>query len=103
MRTALRIATVALVMAAARPLSGAEIAGVKLPETMEAGGRELKLNGSALLKKMVFRVYVVALYLPTPAHDAEAVVRPDVPKVLILQFLRAVSRETLVAALERGF
>jgi hypothetical protein len=103
MRTALRIATAALLLAVARPLPGAEIAGVTLPESVEAGGRELRLNGSALLKKLVFRVYVVALYLPAPAHDAEAVVGPDVPKVLILQFLRAVSRESLVSALEGDF
>lgn len=103
MRTALRVATAALLLAVARPLSGAEIAGVALPESVEAGGRELRLNGSALLMKLVFRVYVVALYLPAPAHDAEAVVGPDVPKVLILHFLRAVSRESLVSALERDF
>jgi hypothetical protein len=87
----------------ARPLPAAEIAGVKLPETTTVGGRELKLNGTALLKKLVFRIYVVALYLPAPAHEAEAVVNPDVPKVLVLQFLRAVSREELVTPLERDF
>jgi hypothetical protein len=85
----------------ARPLPAARIAGVTLPETVEAGGRQLKLNGTALLKKLMFRVYVVALYLPLPAHETETVVGPDVPKVLILQFLRAVSREQLVAPIEQ--
>jgi hypothetical protein len=76
---------------------------VTLPDSVEVGGRALKLNGTALLKKLVFKVYVVALYLPAPAHEAEAVVGPDVPKVLILQFLRAVSRESLVSPLEQDF
>ena len=102
-RPALWLATSVASLAIARPLPTAEIAGVKLPETVMAGGQELKLNGTALLKKLVFRVYVVALYLSAPAHEAEAVVNPDVPKVLILQFLRAVSREELVSALEGDF
>ena len=103
MRLGLRIATSLLLLCAARPLPAGEIGGVAVPETVEVGGRELKLNGTALLKKLVFHVYVVALYLPVPAHDVEGVVGPDVPKALILQFLRAVSRDSLVSTLERDF
>lgn len=90
-------------LALARPLPAASVAGVTLPDSVEVGGRELKLNGAALLTKLVFRVYVVALYLPTPAGEAEEVVTPDEPKVLIVQFLRAVSRQALVSPLERDF
>lgn len=100
---ALWLATFVASLAMARPLPAAQIAGVKLPETVKAGGQELKLNGAALLKKLVFRVYVVALYLPSPVHEAEAAVAPDVPKVLILHFLRAVSREDLASPLEGDF
>ena len=57
----------------------------------------------ALLKKLVFRVYVVALYLPVPAHEAGAVVNPDVPKALTLHFLRSVSRDQLVTPLRGDF
>ncbi len=102
-RPALWLATSLASLLMARPLPAARIAGVTFPETVEAGGRQLKLNGTALLKKLVIRVYVVALYLPVPAHAPEAVVDPDVPKVLILQFLRAVSREQLVTPLEQDF
>ncbi len=97
------LATFVASLAMARPLPAAQVAGVALPETMTAGGQELKLNGAALLKKLVFRVYVVALYLPVPVHEAEAVVNPDVPKVLILHFLRAVRREDLTLPLEGDF
>lgn len=86
-------------LALARPLPAAEIAGVTLPDSVEAGGLELKLNGAALLQKVFFRVYVVGLYLPSPAREAEAVVDPDVPKALIVHFLRPVSRSSLVAPL----
>ncbi len=97
------LATFAASLAMTRPLPAAEIEGVKLPDAVEVGGRELQLNGTALLKRLLFRIYVVALYLPAPAHEAEAVVTPDVPKALILQFQRAVSRDQLVTALEGDF
>lgn len=100
---ALWLATSLASLLMARPLPAARVAGVTFPETVEAGGRQLKLNGTALLKKLVIRVYVVALYLPVTAHATETVVDPDVPKVLILQFLRAVSREQLVSPLEQDF
>lgn len=97
------LATSMVCLAVARPLPAARVAGVTLPDSVDVGGQKLKLNGTALLKRLVFRVYVVALYLPAPAHEAEAVVNPDVPKVLILQFLRAVSREALVTPLKGDF
>lgn len=87
----------------ARPLPAADVAGVALPPTVEVGGQVLKLNGTALLRKLVFRVYVVALYLPEPVHEAEAVVAPDVRKALVLEFLRPVSREALAEPLGRDF
>lgn len=102
-RPALWLAVAMAGLTLARPLPAAEIAGVTLPETVTVGGRELKLNGTALLKKLVFRVYVVALYLPAPAHDAGAVVGPDVPKALILHFLRPVRRDQLVTPLGGDF
>ena len=102
-RSAPWLVTAVTTLVMARSLPAAEIAGVTVPDTVAVGGQELKLNGTALLKKLVFRVYVVALYLPAPAHEAGAVVNPDVPKVLILQFLRAVSRDELVTPIERDF
>jgi len=102
-RSALRLTAFLAFVTLARPLPGAEIAGVTVPGTVEVGGEELKLNGTALLKKLVFRVYVVALYLPVPTHDPAVVVDPDVRKALVVQFLRPVSREALVGPLERDF
>ncbi|MHB8799594.1 MAG: chalcone isomerase family protein [Thermoanaerobaculia bacterium] len=102
LRAALLVTSLAWIVVA-RPLPAAQVAGVTLPETLDVGGRELKLNGTALLKKLVFRVYAVGLYLPAPAHDAGSVVGPDVPKALIIHFLRAVSRNDLVGPLELDF
>lgn len=97
------LATFVASLAMARPLPAARIGGHTVPETLVVGGQELKLNGTALLKKLIFPVYVVALYLPSPAREAGAVVTPDVPKALVLQFLRAVRREDLVKPLAQDF
>jgi hypothetical protein len=98
-RLTLLLALLSLACAA----QAADLAGVKLPDTMEVGGECLPLNGMALGKKFIFKVYVVALYLPAPAKADEAVVEPDVPKGFVMQFLRSVKKEKLVQAFKDGF
>lgn len=85
------------------PARAAELAGVKLADTMEVGGQSLKLNGMAVGKKFIFKVYVVGLYLPAPAKADKAVVDPDVPKGFVMEFLRSVRRDKLVEAFTQGF
>lgn len=81
----------------------AELAGVKLPDSMEVGGESLPLNGMAVGKKFIFKVYVVALYLPAPTTADVGVVDPDVAKGFVMEFLRSVRREKLVQAFKDGF
>lgn len=81
----------------------AELAGAKLPDTIEVGGQSLQLNGIALRKKFIFKIYVVALYLPAPTKTDAVVVDADVPKAFAMQFLRSVRREELVHAFKEGF
>lgn len=91
-----------LALLTAGPLGAARFSGVTLPDTMPVGGRTLRLNGAALLKKMVFKVYVAALYIEEPSKDAEAIVAAEVPKAFVLHFLRDVPRDQLAAAIVRG-
>lgn len=52
-----------------------ELAGVTMPDSASAGGATLQLNGMGVLKKMiVFKVYVVGLYLEHPTADAQAAI-----------------------------
>ena len=53
-------------------VSGAEVAGVQVPDTATDGGKTLKLNGAGLRKKAIFKVYVAGLYVENPMHDAAA-------------------------------
>lgn len=79
-----------------------ELAGVRLADTLAAGGQTLKLNGMGLRTKLVFKVYVAGLYLPEPARDAEAIVRADSPRTLIMEFVRDVKAGPLVEAYREG-
>ena len=75
-----------------------EIAGVTLPATVEAGVQSLVLNGAALRKKAVFKVYVAGLYLPAKNPDAGAILAADTPRELRMQFVRDVGKDKMCEA-----
>ncbi|MEP6471393.1 MAG: chalcone isomerase family protein [Acidobacteriota bacterium] len=93
----------ALLLALAIPVSAKEVAGVSLPETTTVEGKTLKLNGSGLRKKVVFKVYVAGLYLETPTRDAAAVISSDQIKRMQLSVLRSLSTAQINEAINEGF
>ena len=66
--------------------------GVTLPGEVQVAGRTLVLNGVALRKKAVFKVYVAGLYLPARTTDAAQILAADEPRQVVLQFLRGVDK-----------
>jgi chalcone isomerase-like protein len=98
---------VLLGLAAAFPVLAKEVAGVSLPETTTVDGKTLKLNGTGLRTKMVFKVYVAGLYLETPSRDAAAIISSDQAKSILMSFLREVGgakvTETIIEGFERNF
>jgi hypothetical protein len=85
------------------PALSGELAGVKMPDTMTAGGKALKLNGMGLRKKAIFKVYVGGLYVETPSKDAAAIVAADAPKAMKMHFVRNVDKAKLVEGYSEGF
>ncbi|HEX7253254.1 MAG TPA: chalcone isomerase family protein [Thermoanaerobaculia bacterium] len=81
----------------------AEVAGVKLPDSIEAGGKTLKFNGAGLRKKVVFKVYVAGLYLENPTKDAAAVLSSDQIKSMRLHILRTLDAGKITEAITEGF
>lgn len=90
------------VLAVAFPLHAAEVAGVNVAESARVGSQELVLNGAGVRRKVVFKVYVAALYLPAKNGSAAAIIESPGPRRISLQLLREVSAETLVTALREG-
>lgn len=74
--------------AAATPL---EFDGMKLEDTAQVAGQNLRLNGAGLSLRMVFRVYAISLYLPEPENTTEAVVHGEGPRRIAILMLRDVS------------
>ena len=80
-----------------------EIKGVKVDETAQVGGSALVLNGAGLRQKMVFKVYVGALYLAQKQADATAVINDTGNKRVSMHFLRELSAEALLKGMNEGF
>jgi hypothetical protein len=75
---------------------------VTLPARIEVEGQALVLNGMALRKKAIFKVYVAGLYLDQKNSDADAILSADSPRRIVLQFLRGVSGNQMCDALNDG-
>ncbi|MCU0235485.1 MAG: chalcone isomerase family protein [Acidobacteria bacterium] len=80
-----------LVCLFAVPIVAGTLAGVTLPDTMDLDGQKLVLNGMALRKKVVFKVYVAGLYLAAREQSGEKVLAADGPRCTVMHFLRSVS------------
>lgn len=80
-----------------------EVKGVKVDETVQVGVNTLVLNGAGVRTKMMFKVYVAALYLSQKQADANAVIGDHGSKRVSMHFLRAVSSEKLLHGMDEGF
>jgi len=89
------------VLAMALPVQAAEVAGVKLQDAANLGGKDLVLNGAGVRTRLMFKVYVAALYLPAKASDLPATLAQSTRRVQ-LNMLRNVGADDLVGALVEG-
>jgi hypothetical protein len=101
MRTTL--ALTAFLLAALLNLVGAPFSQVTLPDTVPVAGRQLVLNGSGIRGTLLSGSQVVGLYLERPSADAEAIIRAESPKRLLLHFLKPVSREQMIEDYSEAF
>jgi len=79
-----------------------EVAGVRVEETADLGGKKLALNGAGLRKKVFFKVYVGALYVEQRSGDPAALVAADAPRLVRLHMLRELDRESVLKAFREG-
>lgn len=93
---------VLLCMSVVRPLqaaegavSGQKLGGVTLPDRIEVEKQSLVLNGAALRKVALIRIYVAGLYLSTREEKADAILQADAPRSLVMHFLKNVDADRL--------
>jgi hypothetical protein len=84
---------------------GKECKGVSFPEQMQTEGGTLKLNGLGLRQATVLKVnvYVAALYVAQTSPDANAILKSDAPRQLVLHFVRDVGRADLNKSWDEDF
>ncbi|HUU04732.1 MAG TPA: chalcone isomerase family protein [Patescibacteria group bacterium] len=72
------------------PVVAGTLAGVTLPDTLDVNGQQMVLNGLALRKKVIFKVYVAGLYLPAKENNSEKILAADGPRCTVMHFVRSV-------------
>jgi hypothetical protein len=103
MTRALALALTAVAAAAPAPATARQVAGVEVAESVEVAGQALTLNGAGLRRKLVFDVYVGALYLPARCGDADAILAADAPWMVIMTFRRDVSQARILQGFIEAF
>jgi hypothetical protein len=92
--------TLALGLAGLAP--AAEVAGVKLDDTVKVGGKELKLNGAGVRTRIVVKVYVLGLYLTEKKDTTAGVLDAPGPRRFTLTMMREVTGDDLGQAFMAG-
>ena len=82
--------------------SAAEVAGVRLEDRIKVGNTELLLNGAGIRTRIFFKVYVGALYVVQPTHEANAVINAAAPRRMLLRLLRDLEAEKFSEAMHDG-
>ena len=88
-----------LLLLLAFPLHAAEVAGVKIDDTVRVASNDLALKGAGLRKRLFFQVYAIGLYVRDP--KADPVSQPG-PKRVHIHMLRDVGAEQFTEALADG-
>lgn len=79
-----------------------ELAGVKLDDSIKLGNENLRLNGAGIRYKMVFKVYVIGLYLTDKKISAADVLAAPGARRVTLAMLRDVGSEEFGKAFASG-
>src|SRR5271166_2381695 len=84
-------------------LHAASLAGVAMQDTVQVGGKTLVLNGLGVRTKMMVKVYVAGLYLEQKSSDANAIIKSDAPKQIVMQFVHGASKGQMTDAFNESF
>ena len=97
-----RLILAAALTVATISVSAATVAGVSLPDTADVAGQKLALNGAALRKKFVVKVYVGGLYLAAKQNNPAAILGADAPRRQVMHFLYDVDKGKMAEAWSEG-
>ena len=102
-KTVVSLAVLMFVLISMLALHAASLAGVSMPDTQQVGSTNLVLNGLGLRTKMMVKVYVAGLYLEQKSSDANAIIKADAPKRIVMQFVHGASQSQMSDAFNDSF
>ena len=102
-KTVVSLAVVMFVLISMLALHAASLAGVTMPDAQQVGSTNLVLNGLGLRTKMMVKVYVAGLYLEQKSSDANAIIKADAPKRIVMQFVHGASKSQMSDAFNDSF
>ncbi|MCK6391190.1 MAG: chalcone isomerase family protein [Azonexus sp.] len=102
MNHSLRTAALLAALLAAPGLYAAEVAGIRMADTLRVGNQDLVLNGAGLRSKLFIKVYVGALYVDRRQGSAATLLEVNGPRRMQMRMLRDVDADSLQAALDDG-
>ena len=82
--------------------TAAEVAGVKLEDSIKVAGKDLKLNGAGVRTRAVFKVYAMGLYLGKKETTVDGILASPGPRRFNIVMLREVSGEDFGQAFMTG-
>lgn len=94
--------TAALALPLAVTAQTVEAGGAKFETSAEVGGQKLVLNGVGVRYRAVFKVYGIGLYLKSKTDSADAAIKVDGAKRVMLKLLRDVDGKDLGKAFTDG-
>ncbi|RLT97997.1 chalcone isomerase family protein [Ketobacter sp.] len=81
-----------------------DIGGITLPDSLQAGGSELHLNGAGIRDKWLLDLYVGGLYLPAKQTDGDAILQASEPMAIRLHIISGmITSEKMTKATVEGF
>jgi hypothetical protein len=90
MRKVVLTILVLALMVSVYPLFAGTLKGVTMEDSIEVDGQKMVLNGMALRKKVIFKVYVAGLYLPQKESDWKKILDSDTMRQTVMHFVRSV-------------
>ena len=77
---------------------------VSIPDTLQAGGENLALNGAGYRSKFFMKMYLGGLYLKQESSDASAIVSADEPMLIKLHIVSGkITSDRMTDAINEGF
>ncbi|MGZ8967470.1 MAG: chalcone isomerase family protein, partial [Gallionella sp.] len=83
-------------------LNAKEISGVNVAESASLGGKNLVLNGAGVRTKMIFDIYVAALYRSEKSKQAEVILADEGARRILLHIVFRLKSEKLLEAFTSG-